>query len=243
MGIDIGIKNLSFCIIDGDRWIKKSCGDPGIIEWKNVDLLSAEKCQVQIKTGKLKGLSCGKDATCRTAQSPYVFTCGKHKQTESETIVKQKVKTMSTTQLIKLAVTTLDTFSELFKTVNSIVIEAQPSFNPSMKMFSTAIFTYFTIRYQIDSQPSNLSSIKFSSSKNKLKVGYTGPPIECKLKGKYARTKNMGKCYTEHLLADFPETLSRFYKGTKKDDLADSFLHCVYEIDFTRKTHKISTKS
>jgi glutaredoxin-related protein len=101
-----------------------------------------------------------------------------------------------------------------------------------MKGFSNAIHAYFVIRYQVDASAVSatiMKTVKFSSSKNKLKV-YTGPEIECKLT-KYKRTKMLGQLYTECMLRNAPDVLNEHYSSaSKKDDLADAFLHCIYAI-------------
>jgi len=255
MGIDVGIVNLSFCIIDSVSWKNAQAmqddkqplpENPGIIEWRNVSLLPPVPCcNALIKSGPSKGKECGKPASWTAGAD--VWLCGRHRSKDADSgsdsdgkksqalctpvsPSKSKVKSFTAVEIIRMAVKTLDAFADLFKQVETIVIELQPTMNPTMKALSHAILTYFVIRYQADIAEPVLKKVGFSSSKNKLKVPYDGPEIVCNLKGKYAATKNKGKCYTEHLLRNFPGVLERYYfgAGAKKDDLADSFLHCVY---------------
>lgn len=268
MGIDIGVKNLSFCIIDAYTWKKSTdnisntngdinvtnsnsidtnkYGKSGIIEWKNISLIEpSKKCSRVMKSGVTKGSLCGKNAKFQLIvdklskkdkdkdDSESLYCCGRHKckDFEYKYITKTKVKSFSSVDLIKMAVKSLDVFKPLFEQVETILIELQPSMNPTMKSLSNSILTYFVIRYQIDTNQSILETVKFSSSKNKLKVAYDGPKITLPKKwSRYKITKTIGKIYTEHLLRNFPDDIEKFYKGSKKDDLADSFLHAVYSI-------------
>jgi len=229
-GFDIGVKNLSFCVIDSIKWRAYQKGestDTGIVEWQNLTLMREPKCIGVYKSGKKKGETCGKAATFISPELKY---CGKQKPSDAKPLKKQKVKNMGITKITKKAVERLDKFRDLFEKVSYVYIELQPMLNPTMRTFSNAIQAYFVIRYQVDPEVPNLKNVKYSSAKNKLKL-YTGPFIECNLKGKYARTKQYAKSHTEYFLKSCPEILDKYYNGsTKKDDLADSFLHCIYGI-------------
>jgi hypothetical protein len=282
VGIDIGIRNLAFCVIDPIKWALyekteeapedndrcRGAGtpvDPGIILWKNVNLMDLDPvCQQICKSGVNKGKLCGKkakwigvgapaplrrtlsetnkphsdngsdnpiDPTAVGAREPL---CGSHRPRVGtvKKITKVKVRDLSMPELIKRATIALDAYSDVFKCVETVVIELQPKINPFMKEFSSAMRAYFVIRYQVDYGCSHLKTIKFSSSKNKLKV-YSGPEITCNLT-KYKRTKMLGQLHTECILQKSPDVLNDLYHNakpiTKKDDLADAFLHCVYAI-------------
>lgn len=283
MGVDVGVRNMAFCVVDADLWKNGDLGS-AVIEWKNVSLLGEpEKCSAIVKSGAGKGKVCGKlasihvDTLTTDSVNIVLHLCKRHAAVASTASTasitepttpksrggaaeRARVRDFSSTDLIKMAVQTFDRFSDLFKQVETIVIELQPTMNPTMKSLSYAVLTYFTIRYQIDVIDPILKTVKFSSAKNKLKVNVPGLTERTILsptatsatsttkdmvfktatktrgaaaeRGGYRQTKNTGKQYTETLLQTVPDVLAKFYHsaGSKKDDLADAFLHAIYSI-------------
>lgn len=100
--------------------------------------------------------------------------------------------------------------------VDEVVLENQPvHMNPKMKSIQMMLFTYFVLR--------GVPKVACFSAKNKLKV-YDGPPVECTLKSKYARTKKLGIAYCKYMIRNNNSLLEIFEAEKKKDDLADSCL-------------------
>jgi hypothetical protein len=115
-------------------------------------------------------------------------------------------------------------FCELWKDVNNVVLENQPSFkNPRMKSVQMFIFSYFFMKAKNAGAP---IKIDFFNAGKKLDI-YTGDEIDVSKKTKYAKTKYLGVEYAKYFLKkntqdDFNETYLAQFK--KKDDLADAYL-------------------
>jgi hypothetical protein len=116
-----------------------------------------------------------------------------------------------------------------------VLIENQPSLkNPQMKSVQMILYSYFLIKGD------NLK-IEFISATNKLKIlknndELNGMIDEIKLKTKnsYLQKKKISIAYCERLLNenDNYKNYLDFYKNNKKkDDLADSFLQCLYYVN------------
>jgi hypothetical protein len=128
----------------------------------------------------------------------------------------------------------LDEIPELLN-ADIVLIENQPSLkNPQMKSVQMILYSYFLIKGD------NLK-IEFISATNKLKIlknndELNGMIDEIKLKTKnsYLQKKKISIAYCERLLNenDNYKNYLDFYKNNKKkDDLADSFLQCLYYVN------------
>ena len=95
-------------------------------------------------------------------------------------------------------------------------------------------------------------SIRFVRASQKLKI-YTGPEIECKLKGSYAQRKFLSIEYCKWFLQNkFSEEqknlwLSHFTSGGKTNDISDALLYCINFLNVNEpikkeKEKKIKTK-
>ena len=129
---------------------------------------------------------------------------------------------------IKL-ITELDN-REFLKSVDYVVIEKQPSFNPKMRIIGGCLQTYFYIRGIID-RVEKIKSVEFFSPKHKLKC-YTGPAltIESKTKNRYTQTKKMAILIAQQKLHEFNESetfKTQFATTHKQDDLADCYLQAI----------------
>jgi hypothetical protein len=232
-GIDVGVRNLCWCIIDIDKWknynIDSSINtDPGIVVWKNIALIETYTCEGVFESGKKKGEICGSPATFTSVGENNIkhYWCGKHKPENCKQYRQKTVKSQPVGDLIKLAFQALDK-EPLFSQTESIVIELQLKKNPTMKRMSNALEAYFIVRYKMCENPV-LKTLKYSSAKNKLKV-FKGAYTQSTKKG-YAAIKDVAKIHTETMLKNC-EVLDRCYTPfKKKDDLADAFLHCVGSI-------------
>lgn len=106
-----------------------------------------------------------------------------------------------------------------------VIIENQPCLkNPRMKSTQMMIFAYFVRRF-IDSEPP--VDIRMFQPRDKLAV-YTGDPVECALKSKYARRKRLSVVYTSRLLVSEDDSIREVFDASKKkDDLADAYLQAL----------------
>ena len=128
----------------------------------------------------------------------------------------------------------LDEIPELLN-VDIVLIENQPSLkNPQMKSVQMILYSYFLIKGD------NLK-IEFISATNKLKIIKNNETlnemideIKLKTKNSYLQKKKISIAYCERLLNenDNYKNYLDFYKNNKKkDDLADSFLQCLYYVN------------
>lgn len=128
-----------------------------------------------------------------------------------------------------------------------ILLEKQPSFNPTMRIIQTAIYVYFTIRLNYEQ---NLNTkILYYSAKNKLKICGETESLQNKNDGKADGTlrgkKGKRKSYYYNKKAAIEQTkinlenkikdnqvfynifLKFFNSNKKKDDLADCYLQAI----------------
>jgi hypothetical protein len=114
--------------------------------------------------------------------------------------------------------------------VKKVVIELQPKINQKMKFTSHIIYGKLVELYKDTS-----TTIRFVRASQKLKA-YTGPYIECKLKGSYAKRKWLSIQYTRWFLENKfskeqkEKWLSEFLGCGKSDDRADTFLMALNEL-------------
>ena len=127
-----------------------------------------------------------------------------------------------------------------------ILIEKQPSFNPQMRIISTAIYVYFTLR--LNYERGLKTKLLYYSAKNKLKLCCNTESLQNKndkiLDGKLKGKKGKRQSYTLNKKAAIEQTeifilnninvykfyekyLSYFKSCKKKDDLADSYLQAL----------------
>lgn len=133
----------------------------------------------------------------------------------------------------------------------TILIEKQPSFNPQMRIISTAIYVYFTMR--LNYEQNKKIKIIYYSAKNKLKVCNDSESLQAKNEGKTDGTlrgkKGKRKSYYYNKKAAIEQTkillqnkinekqifynkfLDFFNLSKKKDDLADSYLQALSYIN------------
>jgi hypothetical protein len=228
-GIDVGVKNLCWCIIDTEVWKQyqkePENRNPGIVAWKNVNLIESKYCEGCYKSGAKKGEICGRLASFYSGKKEH-FWCGTHKVEESKKYKQLNSKSKPVGEILKIAFELLDQ-EPLFANVTSIAIELQLKKNPTMKRMSNALEAYFILRYKMCENPI-LKTVKYSTARGKLKV-YKGDPIFSPKKG-YAGIKDTAMLHTCKMLENC-DILEELYKPhKKKDDLADSFLHCVGSI-------------
>ena len=130
---------------------------------------------------------------------------------------------------------------------DTILIEKQPSFNPQMRIISTAIYVYFTLR--LNYEKGTKTKILYYSAKNKLKLCNETESLQNKneqktdgtLMGKKGKRKSyyynkkaaveQTKIFIEDKIKNknswYDKYLIFFNKSKKKDDLADSYLQAL----------------
>jgi hypothetical protein len=234
LGIDVGFRNLALCIINPQQWIEylnDTSNDPGIKLWKNLNLFDdPPTCCGTVKSGKQKGQPCSSLAKFKAAKDYY---CSRHKPSSAKNFKPPNSKTVNVQKLKIKAFKELDQHRELLSKVGYVAIESQMRKNQKMKMFASGIEAYFLIRRGIDWLDQNRGNcvIRNSPAKNKLNH-YSGPAIPAgHLRDPYRRRKYLAEKQTEYFLRNCPQVLDEYYLGaSKKDDLADAFLHCTLAI-------------
>jgi hypothetical protein len=175
-----------------------------------------------------------------------IYLCSAHKanflQKEIKSRQTRKIKKVKCNSipidLINLNMTKIfDKHYKHFLQIPTVLIELQPVYlGPKMKSVSNHLFSYFMIRGIIDKNINNSQTeyITYMSAKSKLTIDEeNNVDIMTKDKTKvqkYKIHKQMSQDYTRKLLADDTENLNYFNSQSKKDDLADAFLQCVYYI-------------
>jgi len=117
-----------------------------------------------------------------------------------------------------------------FLDVDTVLIENQPALkNPTMKSVQMILFSYFLINGV--STDKSVQNIEMINARNKLKA-YKGPPIECKIKDKYKKTKFLGIEYCKKMIQENEkikeEYRNLFQDSKKQDDLSDAYLQGIY---------------
>lgn len=227
LSIDIGIRNLSMCIM--------SCTVPGQLDtynvelWETFDTLENDEhfCEALQKNEKV----CGKKCSFKYGDT---FTCKKHfpKDIPITKNNRYKKKLIKNYLLQDIAIVVLkkiqliyDDNEPLFKTLTSIIIELQPTVNPRMKFISHVIYAKLT-----DLFISSTVSLRFVSASIKLRA-YDGPRITCHLKNGYSKRKWLSVQYTKWILENkFSEDQGKWssiLENGKVDDNSDTFLMCI----------------
>ena len=147
--------------------------------------------------------------------------------------------TGTTRRLVKLC-QTLEAVPQLWESVDTVLIEKQPSFNPRMRVMADALHMFFVTK--------GLRDIRPYSAKYKLQL--CKPETEYQKGTKYSKNKKRAidttKWYLE-TVNSLSKWSSTFSKAKKKDDFADSFLQGVsfYKVylSTTREMKKPTVKT
>ena len=119
-------------------------------------------------------------------------------------------------------------YLQIFKRLNTILIELQPKCNAKMLFTSHVLYGKLVELYK-DTDV----TIRFVRASQKLKA-YTGPEIKCTLKGKYAQRKWLSIKYGEWFLENkFSQEQRDKWKPTligKLDDRMDTLLMVINAI-------------
>jgi hypothetical protein len=237
LSIDIGLRNLSMCIMSGDP---SDWNTFKIHLWDNFNTLDGDdyNCETQMKNGK----TCGKKCTCKyTENNTIIYTCKTHlpKEYKGQKNTEYKKKNINDYLLQDLADLVLrrvqeiyDTHKAIFSQLTGIVIELQPKINQKMKFTSHIIYGKLVELYR-----DTKCTIRFVRAAQKLKA-YTGEPIEtqCPRKGAYAKRKWLGIQYCtwflEHKFCkeERDKWLPLLQSHKKQDDIADANLMTINAI-------------
>ena len=200
---DVGIKNLAFCIMEINEDRKWT-----IIDW---------------------GIICLSDSDCESSQG-----------------VSNKTK-KTTPDINKIVVSLIENLANMekenkFKNITTVMIENQPTVNKIMKSISVMILTYFTtlkIKRRGIYGENDIFSVKFVSSQSKLSMEFKGFEVSKTL----SNNKKLHAIKTAEYILDnridanyknngddvkYDKILKKFKTSRKKDDLADSFLYCIW---------------
>lgn len=238
LSIDIGIRNLSMCIMSCTN--KTDLGTYKIHLWEDYNTLETDThiCTGIQKSGKECGKKCGYKRKADLDENNIVYSCKTHFPKDipikKENIFKPKlIKDYLLQDLVTIILKKMQEIytinKELFDTLSSIVIELQPTLNPRMKLVSHVLYGKLVEMYM---DRTDQPTIRFIRASNKLK-SYTGPEIKCTLKGKYAQRKWLSIQYTRYFLENkFNKEqkeiwLTLFESNTIKADLGDTFLMAI----------------
>jgi hypothetical protein len=115
------------------------------------------------------------------------------------------------------------------KNITKVQIENQPvKINATMKTIQIMLYIIIQSFYYLNP---NLEKpdVTFLNAKHKGTI-YDGPDIECKTKDPYRRRKMLSIAHSKYFLelTDQDKWLEYFVGNSKKDDLADAYLMCLY---------------
>lgn len=245
LAIDIGIRNLSMCIM--------SCEDPKNFEtfeinlWETFDTLETDEqlCSAVQKNGKICNRKCNFKYK---KESEMLYSCKTHypKTKTIEKINQNKKKLIKDYLLQDIASIVLKKIQciyeenlEIFNQLTGVIIELQPTLNPRMKFISHIVYGKI-VEIFLDSS----TTVRFVGASKKL-LAYTGPYIECKLKGAYAKRKWLGVQYGQWFLENkFSNEQRDKWSPTlmgKLDDRFDGLLMAINAITGIPKKNKIVT--
>ena len=265
---DIGIKNLAVFVgvhtepliqnelsnEDQDKKTKKEIGIKPLF-WKVINILGEDTRQC-CKCGNKAIVSEIDNDECISWYCK-VHDPNKKSRTEQEyksLLLKRdgkKVGSCGTQELqVKMLQSLDDCVENLYNLldVDIVLIELQPKLNPKMKQLSHTLYTWFLMRGVMPPN-SRIKEVKFIAAKNKLKVASMFCPLletdEEKLKGKYNQRKYLAQAFTREISSGSfeKEFIDVFENSSKKDDLSDCFLQCLFyfnskEIKETNKKQK-----
>lgn len=226
--IDPGLRNLSLCIMNSDYQI---------LLWDTIDVLDSDDyhCVSLFKNGKICNRKCSMKYI---GNGENIYTCKTHfpkeikkKRTnifKKKSIDKYLLQDIANTFIKKIQDLYLS--NDVFKDITNILIELQPQCNRKMLFVSHILYGKLVELYKDTNVP-----IRFVSATKKLRA-YTGPKIECKLKGAYAQRKWLSVKYGEWILENkFSQEqrdkwLPIFLSKTVKPDMSDTLLMAINAI-------------
>jgi hypothetical protein len=233
LSIDVGLRNLAFCCMSAND--KQDLSTYNIELWDVFNTLDSDDyhCEGIQKSGKICGKKCSLKYTTLQLNK---YSCKTHFPKDIK-ITNQNIfkkKAIDSYLLQDIAKIVLDKIQEIYNNnknimdnVTQILIELQPKLNQKMKFTSHIIYGKLVEIYR-----NTNTTIRFVRASQKLKA-YTGPLIECKLKGAYAKRKWLGIQYCKWFLENKfsneqkEKWLPFFVSHTKADDISDTFLMVI----------------
>ena len=232
ISFDIGIKHLALCCMSAEN--KKDLNTYKIHFWDVYNTINDENYNcVAIQKG---GKTCGKLCKYKYIENHLeIYCCKTHfpkniKVDKNNIIKKKRIKDYLLQDIAKNVLNKLnEIYTEnkfFFDKTTNILIELQPSLNPSMKLISHIIYGKLIEIYM-----NTNCNIKFVRASQKLKIAYDGPELICSLKGKYAQRKWLSIQYTKWFLENkFNEEqkerwITKFINSGTADE-ADTFCMC-----------------
>ncbi len=221
LAFDIGIKNLSYCLLSDDN------DTLNIIDWDLINLSQNEDfyCESLLKNKK----------QCEKVAKYYIddcYYCKRHKIPKSKVIKKEKRSLSDHAIEIKRQ---FDMREEM-QDIDVVLIENQPVFmNPVMKSIQIIVFSYFC--FKITENHIIVNNVNARTKENLpnndtkwVSTKYYdnfAKEIGDK-KDKYKRRKIICREYAKYLLDNQPGIQDFLLNHKKQDDLTDCFLMCVY---------------
>lgn len=219
-----------------------------ILLWDVYNVLDNDDyhCESTFKNGKV----CGRKCNMKYIENgSHIFTCKTHfpkdiKQTKMNEFKKKNVKEYLLQDIAKAFIRRVqqiysDNIS-IFSQLNTIFIELQPKCNSNMIFVSHILYGKLVELYNNMSVP-----IKFVRASQKLKA-YTGPEIECKLKGSYAKRKWLSIQYGKWFLDNkFSQEQRDIWLPTltgKLDDRFDVLLMAINAVTGIPKKNLLKIK-
>ena len=227
LSIDIGVNNLSYCILSREE------GKYIIHHWGILNVNPYEEINKDIAKQN-KDI----DKSNKKLLKDNLDNSNDENISIEPKLTKKKVKKKPSINQIAHEIITLFDNTKHLLDCSYVLIENQPCMkNPTMKSIQMIVYSYFYIRGIKDAdEDKKIKDIVLLSASNKLKV-YDGPKLTFDVKSKYTLSKKLGIEHTKYFLKDNEEKLSFFNSHKKKDDLADAFLQGVY---FINKRLKLS---
>jgi len=262
LSIDVGIKNLAYCLLENNdnkwkiiKWdvLNLAPTEPKcnceIIKKKNKEIcnkkakyyinnlyfcgIHAKNSEFLIENKELKNLNSKKIDTLLEIIKKYKITTTSLKKIELLSGIKEYIKdkllndvnkiSANDLNLIDIGISLKKVLDEnlLKENIDKIIIENQISpIANRMKCLQGMIAQYFIMN--------NKNNIEFISATNKLKA-FTSSDI----KTSYSERKKQSIKITNDLLDDIWKTYFNIHK--KRDDLADTYLMNVYQIQIDNK--------
>lgn len=228
MCCDPGLKNFSLCVMNSQY---------EILLWDVYNVLDSDNftCQGIFKNNKI----CNRKCTMKyNKDNNLIYTCKSHfpkdiKKTKQNEYKKKNIDEYLLQDIAKSFnkyIQDLYDENSVFKQLDSILIELQPSCNKKMIFISHILYGKLVELYK-----DTTTTIKFVRASQKLKA-YTGPHIECKLKGAYAKRKWLSVQYGYWILENKFSNEQRdlwlpfLNSKTKRDDIFDVFNMAINSI-------------
>jgi len=257
ISIDVGIKNLAYCILEyhspanslsiskGNE-CKKETTDYIIHHWDVINLLEEQLDEAPKCSQKCRGKICGKLATKKiVGNNTNICYCSNKKCSEIEkdyqsggykivNIKKITSKSVGLDEYGKAIKNQFDKRIDEWKDCEYFIIENQPvKKNANMKSIQMIIYSYFLF-YGLMDQTKLIDHLVFFAARDKLKI-YDGEPIEGLTTSEYKDRKKLGIIYTNYFLDKASESEKGKWKDyltthSKKDDLCDCYLQGRYFI-------------